>query len=102
MKKLIAFSAAAVAALQMFGAGPTVEEIGVSQESRSNPVVLGQWHGDFDKCKNLADSEHIPMIVYFGQTGCSRCTALTTTLLSDTFAKWRVDKNLILLYMKQG
>ena len=102
MKKLIAFSAAAVAALQMFGAGPTVEEIGVSQESRSNPVVLGQWHGDYEKCKALADSEHIPMIVYFGQTGCSRCSTLTTTLMSDTFAKWRADKRLILLYMKQG
>lgn len=103
MKKLIAFSAAAVAALQMFGAGaPSVGEIGVSQESRSNPVVLGQWHGDYDKCKNLADSEHIPMIVYFGQTGCSRCNTLTTTLMSDAFAKWRADKRLILLYMKQG
>jgi len=98
--KVLVLSAVLSLASVGLAGGPTLEELGVADVNAE--VVLGQWHGGYDRCRNLADSQGLPMIVYYGKKGCSRCDKLSSTLASDTFVNWRQGKNLILLYMKEG
>lgn len=101
MKKIaVMFAAVAAMCASAVAAEYSLADVGVADKSAS--IVLGEWHGDYAKCKALADSENIPLIAYYGKEGCSRCRALTENLISDTFRNWRKGKRLILLYMKQG
>lgn len=100
LKKCLSAMSAFVISGLAFAADIPLSTIGVADAGSA--VVLGEWHGSFEKCKQLADSQNIPMIAYLGTKGCSRCYKLTTSLIDDEFVNWRKGKNLILLYMKEG
>lgn len=63
-----------------------------------SPVKLGEWNGDLDACKKLADETGIPMIAVWSQEGCAHCVILERALTSDLFKEWRKTSGLILCF----
>ena len=42
----------------------------------SGAVVLGEWNSNFNACKAKADSEGIPMLLFWSNPGCAKCNKL--------------------------
>ncbi len=61
-------------------------------------VELGVWHGDLDKCKELADKHGIPMIAVWSNKGCAHCEILEKAMMSDAFNNWAKSSGLILCF----
>ena len=90
-------SAAAVALLVTAPSSALVLAI---QEQIINPstgkVVPGEWNRNFDEAKALADSEHIPLIVFYGGVSCGVCERLQEELeAEDVKAKLSARKMLM-------
>lgn len=82
-----------------------LSDIGVADAGAD--IVLGEWHGGFDKCLEKANKEHIPMFAIWSNTGCSHCESVYTALVTDRFVNWRRGEGssigkIILLMMKGG
>lgn len=77
-------AAAAVALLATAPFGASALEI---QEQVINPstgkVVPGEWNRNFNEARALADSEHIPLIVFYGGMSCGVCELLQRALEAD-------------------
>lgn len=63
-----------------------------------SPVKLGEWNGDLDACKKLADETGIPMIAVWSQSGCGHCAILERAMSSDRFREWCKKSGLILCF----
>ena len=108
MKKPLSIIALALAGICKVSFGAVaieLSDIGVADASAD--VVLGEWHGGFDKCLEKADNEHIPMFAMWSNTGCSHCEAVYTTIVTERFVNWRRGTGsnigkIILLLMKGG
>lgn len=91
------FAVLAVAAFSLnvaFGIGFTKEYI----EASTGTVVPGEWNRRFDDAKALADSQHIPMVVFFGGLSCSVCETLQKACITDEFTSWQARKKLIMVF----
>ena len=77
-----------------FGLGFTKEYI----EASVGTVVPGEWNRRFDDCKAMADSQHIPMVVFFGGLSCGVCETLQKACVTEEFTEWQARKKLIMVF----
>lgn len=72
------------------------------QEQVINPstgkVVPGEWNRNFDEAKALADSEHIPMIVFYGGMSCGVCELLQRALEADDVKAKLSERKMIMVF----
>ena len=84
----------ALAALFILGACFAAEAVTDStyntvKYSKSGPIILGEWNWQFSKAKDYAEANDLPMVVFWGNTGCSICEGVERDMgTSSTFAKW--------------
>ncbi len=62
------------------------------------PVNLGEWNGDLDACKKIADENGIPMIAIWSQEGCGHCAILERAMTSDVFKEWSKKSGMVLCF----
>ena len=41
--------------------------------SSTGSIVLGEWNKNFDHGREIADSQNIPMVVFYGGLSCGAC-----------------------------
>ena len=107
VNRCICFGVKALAILAMGfamtarAAGPDAELLRFLTEFRApmgSPVKQGEWNGNLDACKALADKEGIPMIAIWSNEGCGHCKVLERALMSDTFNTWMKTSGMIFCF----
>lgn len=67
-------------------------------EPSTGKVVPGEWNKNFDQAKAKADSEHIPLIVFYGGVSCGVCEVLQKALVTDEFKAWQAERKLLMVF----
>ena len=60
-------------------------------------VNLGEWTSDFDAAKAKADSEHVPMLIFWGNPGCPMCALMKEAFETAEFKTWQAERKIIML-----
>ena len=63
-------------------------------------VVLGDWCRDYQKVRSFAEEKGIPVLVYWGSSGCAKCKKMDEALSEPAFIKWREERKIAMLYAK--
>lgn len=64
-------------------------------------VVRGAWSSDLDGGKAAALRDNVPLLVFWGNTGCSHCQALENAMNERAFTDW-MAKNKIYMVFKEA
>ena len=73
------------------------------RSKKSDPVTLGKWHPDFNKCKNYAVKHGVPMIaVWSNGDSCSHCTKFENACCSSTFKTWMKSSGIVFYFTYPG
>lgn len=51
----------------------------------SGDIRLGEWNSNFSRAKAYAESNHMPMLIYWGSTSCPKCSTLKSAISNDDF-----------------
>ena len=98
IKKLCGLALTAVMAVFAYTAQAVAQ---VDIEHDTSGVRLGYWTSDFAAAKAKADSEHIPMVGFWGSAGCGYCALMKSSgLLSDEFLAWVKTHKIIMCYVE--
>lgn len=87
-----------IAAVALIGSASVGQAINVS----SGPIMPGEWNADFAGGKAYAEAANIPMIVFWGSSGCSQCAKLKAALESDAFNAWMQEKKYVMIFEEAG
>ena len=63
-------------------------------------VVLGEWCGNYDNARSYAESQGVPILVYWGASSCAKCKKMNEALASPQFVAWRQERKIVMLYAK--
>ena len=88
MKKLMMTLATAFAA-----AMPLMATVMVSPD-----VVVGEWTSNFVSAKEYADTNAVPMLVYWTNPGCSHCKKLEDVFETEEFRAWQHDRQMVMVF----
>ena len=67
------------------------------------PPKGGEWNTNFSAAKALADTEHRPLIVFWGNSGCPHCsTSWSNIVRHEEFKQWATDNDILLVYSQNG
>lgn len=69
-------------------------------DPESAPITLGQWHSSLSKGIAYSDANDVPMVLVWGQLGCSNCSAFDSDLQSSTFTTWQANRQIVMIYVK--
>ena len=76
---------------------------GVRIAPESEPVVPGEWHLGWAKCKAYADENGLPMFAVWSNRTCFHCGFFDELLVTDRFKEWQAsDKGKIVLCFMAG
>ena len=64
------------------------------------PVKPGEWNSNFTEAKQLADEQHIPMVLFWGGASCSICQAVELALEGDEVHQWQDSRKLVMVFQK--
>ena len=65
----------------------------------STNVVPGEWTSDFAAAKAYADTNSVPLLVYWTNPGCVHCTRLETSVFEvEDFAVWQQDRKMVMVF----
>lgn len=62
----------------------------------SGDVELGVWNSGFYKAKAYAEENNLPLVVFWGATGCAYCNSLKTACSTAEFTSWQKGSGLVL------
>ena len=72
------------------------------QEQVINPstgkVVPGEWNRNFDEAVALANSEHIPLIVFYGGVSCGVCEVLQRAIEADAVKAKLAERKMLMVF----
>ncbi len=60
-------------------------------------VTPGEWTSDFNSAKSMADTSHVPMLVFWGNPGCPFCKRMKSAMDADEFIAWQADRKIIMV-----
>ena len=63
-----------------------LQNLNIADESA--PIVLGQWHYGWAKCKAYAEANDIPMFAVWGRVMCDHCYRLDVAFETETFKQF--------------
>jgi len=66
--------------------------------SDSLPVRLGEWNSNYSEAKELAESQGIPMVLFWGGASCSVCKAVEAAVDGDDFRAWQDSRKLVMVF----
>ena len=63
-------------------------------------VELGEWTSQYTKAREYAEARHVPIIVYWGNKGCSICQTIENKLGTDkNFLEWQEENGIVMVYV---
>ena len=103
MKKLITLSAAALVALaSSYASAETYNKV---VYSTSTEITLGEWNCQYTIAKEYAEANNIPMILFWGNRGCSHCQSVeysmgnTATASGQMFTEWQKTTGYVMVFV---
>ena len=79
------FLGTALAALQAF-----------SLTVSNGPIAPGVWNSGFSKARTYAEQHNLPLVVFWGSSGCGYCSKLKNACSTAEFADWQASCALVL------
>ena len=74
-----------------------------SRSKKGDPVTLGKWHCNFDKCKKYATDHGYPFIaVWSNGERCSHCVRFESACNSTTFKNWMKKSGCVFYFAHSG
>ena len=70
--------------------------------SSTGSIVLGEWNKNFDHGREIADSQNIPMVVFYGGLSCGACESLQKACLTEEFLTWQAKKKIVFIFTKDN
>ena len=64
----------------------------------TDEIKLGEWNVNFSGGLAIADTFHVPMVVFFGGLSCGKCEALQRSCLSEEFLAWQNANKMVLIF----
>ena len=68
----------------------------------TDPVVLGQWHSNLDAAKSKAAELNVPLLVFWGSSSCSHCSAFDAQLDKAECRDYLASRGLVMVYAKDN
>ena len=62
------------------------------------PVKLGEWNWNFAEAKQIADEQHIPMVLFWGGASCTVCANVEYALEQEEAVAWQKERNLVMVF----
>ena len=90
--------AAVALVFSSFGASAALQMMETIIEASTGTVIPGEWNKNFDAAKAKADSEHIPLVVFYGGVSCGICEHLQKALITDSFKVWQAERRLLMVF----
>ena len=78
--------------------GALVFRASAIQYSTDLPVKLGEWNWNFAEAKQIADEQHIPMVLFWGGASCSVCANVEYALEQEEATAWQKKRNLVMVF----
>ena len=69
----------------------------LDQLSTSGPAVQGLWSTNFADAKEKAQAENVPLLVLYGNKGCSSCTKAAWACNTPEFREWQARRQLYMV-----
>ena len=70
---------------------------GIKITDKDGEVVPGMWHASYAKARTYAEENHLPLIVFWGNTGCSHCEKSEKSIAANTeLAAWAKENDIVL------
>lgn len=104
MNRIKMLSLALVAVMLSFTgmAGPT-STLCANRSKKGDPVTLGKWHVNYDKCKKYAEQNKIPLIaVWSNGDACGHCVLFENAVNHANFKKWMKTSGMVFLFIHSG
>lgn len=67
--------------------------------SAAQEATLPGWESDFAAATNLAVTARRPLVLVWGNIGCSHCAALEDDLAASAFTQWKADKEYVFCFV---
>lgn len=64
----------------------------------STTPTPGVWNKNFTNSLAYAEANHIPVLMYYGSTGCGYCSTMAEAINLPVFQDWRAEHPIILVY----
>ncbi len=64
------------------------------------PIVLGQWHSNLELAKATAAELGVPLLVLWGSTTCSHCSAFDAQLEKAACVEYLANRGMVMVYSK--
>ena len=78
--------------------GALVFRASAIQYSTDLPVKLGEWNWNFAEAKQIADEQHIPMVLFWGGASCTVCANVEYALEQWEATAWQKKRNLVMVF----
>ena len=78
--------------------GALVFRASAIQYTTDLPVKLGEWTWNFAEAKQIADEQHIPMVLFWGGASCSICANVEYALEQEEAVAWQKKRNLVMVF----
>ncbi|MGN0832459.1 MAG: hypothetical protein ACI4RD_02265 [Kiritimatiellia bacterium] len=70
--------------------------------STQGDIVPGEWTCQYDKAKAYAEANDLPLVVFWGNSGCPHCVATEKSMASGTFTDWQLNRGLVMIFTVGG
>lgn len=61
-------------------------------------VELGKWCSDFPAALEYAESNNLPLLVFWANEGCSQCAKLESACMEPDFVAWQSEKKIVMVF----
>ena len=61
-------------------------------------LKLGEWNRNFNGGLAIADSFHVPMVVFYGGLSCGKCEMLQRACLTEEFLAWQNANKMVMIF----
>lgn len=66
----------------------------------STDVMPGVWCGNFPAAKEYAEANAIPLVLFWGNEGCTHCAALNNALSTSEALNWAAGQNAVFCFVE--
>lgn len=64
----------------------------------SDEINLGEWNRNFSGGLAIANTFHIPLVVFYGGLSCGKCEMLQRACLTEEFVSWQNANKMVMIF----
>ena len=68
------------------------------------PVKLGEWNSNFEEAMQIADEQHIPVVLFWGGASCTICKNVEAAMDDQEVLDWQARRKIVMVFQdgKEG